>query len=104
MKRFQEIRRLENKYNYAIGIIADLQGPKIRIGKFQNGKVFLKENQKFSFVLEEILGNQFNIHLPHPEIFKSIKVGSHILLNDGKIKLKTTYVDKNKIDTTVLVA
>merc|ERR1712110_231789 len=81
MKRFQEIKKLEKKYNYPIGIIADLQGPKIRIGKFQDEHIILKENQKFSFLLEEKTGNQFSVQLPHPEIFKSIKLGSHILLN-----------------------
>lgn len=103
LKRFQEIKKLENKYKYPIGVIADLQGPKIRIGKFQEGKITLKENQKFSFLLEEKIGTQLHVYLPHPEIFKSIKIGSHILLNDGKIKLKTISVEKNKIETVVVI-
>ena len=60
-KRVELVRSISKKYDCDVGILGDLQGPKIRIGKFHNDIINLKENQKFSFLLEEKLGNQFNV-------------------------------------------
>ena len=72
-RRVFHIRQYEKRLGRPIAILGDLQGPKFRIGNFKNGSVLLKNNQKFSLDLNEKLGDDSRILLPHPEIFKSVK-------------------------------
>ena len=72
VKRFKEIRTLEKKMNRPIGILMDLQGPKLRVGKFENGPIFLKHGKKFVFDLNPQPGNKHRGFLPHKEIFRKI--------------------------------
>ncbi|MCP4923250.1 MAG: pyruvate kinase [bacterium] len=102
-RRFEHIRALEKKHRYPIGIMMDLQGPKIRIGRFEKGPVHLKKGQNFSFFLENMSGDEKGVSLPHPEVFKSLKPGSHLLLNDGQLRLETLSVEPTKIHAKVLV-
>ena len=65
------IRNIEIKVNRPIGILADLQGPKIRIGTFKDKEVFIKAGDKFTFDTDATPGDSKRVHLPHPEIFSS---------------------------------
>src|SRR5689334_23435084 len=70
------IRRLEKEFSRPIGILIDLQGPKLRIGKFESaGGLRVTENDIVSFVRREAIGGLGRVHLPHPEIFESVKAG-----------------------------
>ena len=82
------IRRLEKEFNRPIGILADLQGPKLRVGTFANGGETLKKGQKFEFHLAKVLGDATKVSLPHKEIFAVTKPGDDLLVNDGRIRLK----------------
>ena len=82
IKRFKDIRNLEKKVNKPIGILMDLQGPKFRVGKFEENSVFLKQGKKFVFDSNPFPGNKFRVNLPHEEIFKKIKKGNKILIDD----------------------
>ena len=101
VKRFKDIRNLEKKVNKPIGILMDLQGPKLRVGRFEEGPVFLKQGKKFIFDSNPTLGNKFRVCLPHPEIFKKIKKGNEILVDDGKLTLVVKKVNNSYIETTV---
>ena len=90
VKRFKEIRALEKKVNRPIGILMDLQGPKLRVGKFDNDPIFLKSGKKFVFDLNPNPGNKYRAFLPHKEIYKKIKKGNKILVDDGKLTLIVT--------------
>ncbi|MFZ5736934.1 MAG: pyruvate kinase, partial [Pseudomonadota bacterium] len=81
------IRNVESSYGRPIGILVDLQGPKLRLGSFANGPVQL--NNGASFVLDSIKepGDATRVHLPHPEILAALKVGDALLLDDGKVRL-----------------
>jgi pyruvate kinase len=68
--------------------LADLQGPKLRVGVFTNEEEELVEGQKFRFDLDETAGTNARVCLPHPEIFKALEDGTTLLVNDGKIRLK----------------
>jgi len=101
-KNFQIIRALEEKYGRPIGIIQDLQGPKLRVGKFEGGSVVLEDGQTFTLDLTETLGSQERVNLPHPEIFQALRVGSELLLDDGNLRLKVEECDGQTCRTIVL--
>ncbi len=86
--RHRVIRQVEQEFNSPIGILADLQGPKLRVGSFDDGPVELEEGASFRLDLDETAGNVERVQLPHPEIFAALKSGAHLLINDGKIKLR----------------
>jgi len=96
------IRKVEEKTGQPIGILVDLQGPKLRVGIFKDGAVMLEQGAKFTLDTAEAEGDQNRVHLPHPEIFQSVEAGHRLLLDDGKIQLKATLVDDNKIETEVI--
>lgn len=84
------IRSIEEKYDHPISILADLQGPKLRVGMFDNDKVLLVEGQNFVFDYKDDLGDAGRVRLPHPEILNTLKVGDTLLLDDGKLRMIVT--------------
>jgi len=98
----KKIRRVEEILNKPIGILVDLQGPKIRIGTVKNNENFLERGNIFVLDLKKEIGNNKRVSLPHKKIFSSIKKGHLILLDDGKIHLKVTSIKVNQIRTKIL--
>jgi pyruvate kinase len=86
--RHEIIRKVEQDLDSPIAILADLQGPKLRVGEFANPSEDLVEGAKFRLDLDEALGTIDRVRLPHPEIFAALEVGASLLVNDGKIRLK----------------
>ena len=86
-ERHEIIRQIEAELNSPIAILADLQGPKLRVGTFKNGVEEITENEKFRLDLKDEVGTKDRVQLPHPEIFQALHEGAHLLINDGKIKL-----------------
>ncbi len=82
----QRIRQVEQEQQQAIGIILDLQGPKLRLGHFTSGQVIIKQGQDFRFDLSAVPGDSQRVQVPHPEIFAVLKPGQHILVDDGKMR------------------
>ncbi len=97
------IRSVEASHNRPIGILVDLQGPKLRVGAFANGPVMLDVGGTFVFDSDPAAGDTTRVHLPHPEIFQGIKPGHTLLLDDGKIRLTATETSRDKIVTRVVV-
>ena len=88
-ERHRIIRRIERDMDSVIGILADLQGPKLRVGTFAaDGGEDLVEGQDFRLDLDETPGDINRVNLPHPEIFAALEPGASLLVNDGKIRLK----------------
>ncbi|MGF9563365.1 pyruvate kinase [Neorhizobium sp. JUb45] len=96
------IRAVEARSGRPIGILADLQGPKLRVGKFADTKVTLTPGQTFTLDNNEAPGDENRVFLPHPEILTSVKVGDRLLIDDGKLALKATKVDGKSIVCTVV--
>ena len=98
----RKIRRAENIVNKPIGILVDLQGPKIRIGSVSKDRNILRRGD--IFVLDNLkeIGNNKRVHLSNKKIFRSVKKGHLILIDDGNIHLKITSVKENLIRTKVL--
>jgi len=84
------IRRIEAELDSPIAILADLQGPKLRVGTFASGEEELSEGAAFRLDLDEAEGDASRVCLPHPEIFAVLEPGAELLVNDGKIRLKVT--------------
>ncbi|OUS20500.1 pyruvate kinase [Litorivita pollutaquae] len=96
------IRQIEKDLDTPIGILADLQGPKLRVGTFANGSEELIEGAAFRLDLDEAEGTLSRVRLPHPEIFAALEVGARLLVNDGKISLKVTACGADFADCEVL--
>ena len=84
------IRQLEEELDSPIAILADLQGPKLRVGAFANGAENLVEGADFRLDLDDVPGTAERVNLPHPEIFQALTPGATLLVNDGKIRLQVT--------------
>jgi pyruvate kinase len=98
------IREIEDDVGRPIGILADLQGPKLRIGDFaEKKKIKLKKGSTFILDANPEPGNSERIHLPHPEIFECVENGHRLILDDGKIHLQITNCDKQQITSEVVV-
>ena len=82
------IRQVEKDLNSPIAILADLQGPKLRVGVFANGEEELIPGANFRLDLDDAEGDVNRVKLPHKEIFDALEPGAHLLVNDGKIKLR----------------
>ena len=100
-ERHRIIREIERELESPIAILADLQGPKLRVGVFANEEEELVEGQKFRFDLDETAGTNARVCLPHPEIFKALEDGTTLLGNDGKIRLKVETCGADFADCTV---
>jgi pyruvate kinase len=99
----ERIRNVEKRLNHPLGILVDLQGPKLRVWKFASGAVNLVAGQKFTLDSHnDDNGNAERVYLPHPEIIESVSVGDRLLLDDGKIALKATKVGNGAIETEVI--
>src|SRR5579883_903904 len=101
--RFAMIRELEEQFGRPIGILADLQGPKLRVGAFGGGRVHLQTGQPFRLDLNPTPGNANRVNLPHPEIISAAQVGSTLLLDDGKLRLRVERKRPDALETTVVV-
>ena len=98
------IRKIEADFSRPIGILIDLQGPKLRIGKFESGAIRLTEGDIVSFVRRESVGGLGRVHLPHPEIFQAVQPGHALLLDDGKLRLRVVEASDVRIDAEVLTS
>src|SRR6187455_2852489 len=97
------IRHVEKEHNRPIGILVDLQGPKLRIGAFAGSSVMLDNGATFTFDAKAEPGDATRVHLPHTEIFEGVRAGHTLLLDDGKIRLVATEANKQKITVRVEV-
>jgi pyruvate kinase len=102
-RRYDIIRTVERQIGRPIGVLADLQGPKLRLGTFADGRVQLATNDKFELDLDGGPGSQARVSLPHPEIFKALSPGVQLLLDDGKVRLEVEKCNAGHAWTRILV-
>ncbi|MGY4232945.1 pyruvate kinase [Bradyrhizobium sp. USDA 4449] len=102
-ERYDVIRALENEVGRPIGVLADLQGPKLRLGTFADGPVQLAKGETFALDLNGGPGIQQRVSLPHPEIFQALRPGVQLLLDDGKVRLEVETSDGEAAQTRVVV-
>ncbi|MBP6490824.1 MAG: pyruvate kinase [Thauera sp.] len=102
-ERYRLIRAVEAELGRPIGVLMDLQGPKLRVGRFAEGKVALVPGAPFRLDLDPTPGDARRANLPHPEIFAALEAGTALLLDDGKLRLRVDACGADFADTTVLV-
>lgn len=101
--RFNMLRELELETGRPIGILADLQGPKLRVGTFAEGPVMLVEGEAFRLDLDPTPGSAQRAGMPHPEIFAALVPGAELLLDDGRLRLVVEQCGPDFADTRVVV-
>jgi pyruvate kinase len=102
-KLVEAIRALEKEFHRPSTILFDLQGPKLRVGRFDGGSAVLETGQTFIFDAASRAGDSNRVRLPHAELFESVKPGTNILIDDGKIRLKVLETGDHKIVSEVQV-
>lgn len=98
---FEAVRGIESASGRPIGVLADLQGPKLRVGAFDGGSTMLKEGGSFVLDLDPSPGGPERVALPHPEVFTALRPGTSLLVNDGKIRLEVETCGANFAGTRV---
>ncbi len=101
--RIAMIRELEEKVGRPIGILADVQGPKLRVGRFGGGRVHLRTGQNFRLDLNPTPGDARRVNLPHPEIIEAATLGCSLLLDDGKLRLRVMRKRDDALETEIVV-
>ncbi len=101
-KNYEIIRSLEKQYNHATCVLADLQGPKLRVGLFKNTKENLRKGDKFTLDLSAEPGNNTRVNFPHSEIYEFLTPNSILLVNDGRIRLQVIEQNNDNLVTEVL--
>ena len=99
----EAIRGLEKQFGRPTTILADLQGPKLRVGRFAEGRVMLEAGQRFTLDRSSEPGDATRVEMPHPEIFAAIARDARLLLDDGKLVLRVLDHDDDRIVTEVVV-
>lgn len=91
------IRAAEKEFGRPIAILADLQGPKLRVGQFKDGRAVIRHGSHFTLDRDPTPGDETRVCLPHPEIFEVLEKGQRLLIDDGKLKLKVIRAGKDEI-------
>ncbi|HEX9648403.1 MAG TPA: pyruvate kinase [Alphaproteobacteria bacterium] len=99
---YRTIREVEEQARHPIAVVADLQGPKLRVGHLKGGAVTLAAGQPFRLDLTRAKGDEARAPLPHPEVFAALAPGMQLLLDDGRIRLKVTRCGPRFADTEVV--
>jgi pyruvate kinase len=104
LERYKVVRQVEEELGKPLGILADLQGPKLRIGTFAEGKVMLDTGAAFRVDMDTATpGDATRVGMAHPEIFEAVEPGQDLLLDDGKIRLHIESKGKDYLNTRVAV-
>ena len=97
------VRDVAARHSRDVGILADLQGPKIRIGKFADGQITLRPGDRFTFDIDCELGDQQRVGLDYRELVQDVRPGDVLLLNDGRMTMKVLSVGRTTINCEVLI-
>ncbi|RKF21628.1 pyruvate kinase [Altericroceibacterium spongiae] len=102
-KSFAAIRALEKEFRHPIAILCDLQGPKLRVGEFKDGKAIIPHGGRFTLDRNPEPGDATRVQLPHPELFGLLEKGHRLLINDGKIRMRVREATEDAIHCTAEV-
>jgi pyruvate kinase len=102
-KLVEHIRALEKEFHRPTTILFDLQGPKLRVGQFEGGRTVLEKGERFIVDRDDKAGDESRVQLPHAELFDSVRPGTRILIDDGKVRLNVLEADAGRIITEVRV-
>ncbi|WP_286712083.1 pyruvate kinase, partial [Brevundimonas sp. UBA1471] len=95
------VRGAEMALKRPLGVLADLQGPKLRLGRFRDVEIDIKPGHKMRFDLDPEPGDEKRVQMPHPEIFRALREGMLLLLDDGRVRLRVGKRSDDWADVTV---
>ncbi len=101
--RYEIVRAIERETNRRIAVLADLQGPKLRIGRLASGPIPLAAGERIRFDLDSTPGTRARVPLPHPEVLQSLAPGVHLLIDDGKMRLEVEEATQSSALARVLI-
>ena len=101
-QRMDKFKKLRGKLNFPIALLLDTKGPEIRTGKFEEKEIMLKERQCFVLVNEDIIGDSSKCTVSYKELYKDVKKGNKILINDGLVELEVNEIINKDIHCTIL--
>ncbi len=99
----QWIREVERELDTFVGILLDLQGPKIRVGRFERGAIHLRTGQRITFTTAEVVGNDHLVPVQYPRFHKEVSVGDHVYLDDGNLWVLVKKVEGRRVEMEVKV-
>src|SRR5215212_2697351 len=102
-KRYDIVRSIEQDTGRPIAVLADLQGPKLRVGRLAEGPLTLDEGERIRFDLDPAPGTRERVPLPHPEVFAALAPGVQLLIDDGKVRLEVETASTKGATAKVLV-
>ncbi|HHT66537.1 MAG TPA: pyruvate kinase, partial [Clostridiales bacterium] len=100
-KRLENFKKVRDKLGLPIPMLLDTKGPEIRIGRFESGEATLVEGHPFTLVHDDILGDNTKVSVTYKELYKDIRRGTRILINDGLIELEVEQIRGKDIHCTV---
>ncbi|MFI1795883.1 pyruvate kinase [Streptomyces sp. NPDC020379] len=100
--RYHRVRKAAEETGRSIGILADLQGPKIRLGRFHEGPVLLERGDEFTITVEDIEGDRHHCGTTYDGLAADVTKGERILVDDGRVTLEVTHVDGPRVRTIVI--
>ncbi|MFG3476872.1 pyruvate kinase [Streptomyces sp. NPDC047980] len=101
-ERYHHVRKASDETGRSVGVLADLQGPKIRLGRFQEGPVLLERGDEFTITVEPVEGDRDICGTTHAGLASDVTPGERILVDDGRVSLEVTAVDGPRVRTTVV--
>lgn len=101
-KRVDQFKKVREEIGKPVALLLDTKGPEIRIGKFENNEVHLEAGNEFTLMIEELPGNEKMVSISYCELYKDVKKGSKILINDGLIELEVNKIQGTNIKCTIL--
>ncbi|MFH8371313.1 pyruvate kinase [Streptomyces sp. NPDC018031] len=101
-ERYRRVRKAANETGRSVGILADLQGPKIRLGRFKEGPVLLERGDEFTITVEKVEGDQHRCGTTYPGLAADVSKGERILVDDGRVTLEVVAVDGPRVRTIVI--
>ena len=96
------VKKARAELNIPVALLLDTQGPEIRTGILENNEIELKSGQLFSLIYEDLVGNNEMVSVSYKELYKDIKVGAHILIDDGKIELEVKEIHNKDVVCEVI--
>ena len=100
---YQAVRAASDVSGRSVGVLVDLQGPKIRLGRFAAGPVTLVAGQEFTITGQDVPGDQNEVSVSYPALAGDVRPGTHLLVDDGRVVLEVTAVQGERVRTRVLV-
>ena len=100
--KINKIKKVREELNLQVSLLLDTKGPEVRIGKFEDGEIFLKPGDTFSLIQEDILGNQYEFSVSYKDLYKEVSHGDKMLLDDGLIEVEVITIKDKKIYCRVI--